>query len=371
MPEHVIHGSQLQHRLRHVSRGLWLCSIHVWAPRGHRARVFPQGSVPRPYVLCRFGLVNRSSYGTYSKYVGEIRRRILENFELATQPGVSEATQRQLLHFIVVGGGPTGIEFCAELYDFVNEDLTRLYPQVSNYLQVSLIDAGEILSMFNASLRERAMRKIENRQSMRIIKHNCTEVKSNAVILDTGEEIPCGLVVWTAGVGPNTLTKTLPWAKSKRGNILTNQFCQVLGAQPSPHDAAVSAQLKLQLPSAVFAIGDCADIENYPLPATAQKAQGQALYLLELLQRTKPSVEPYRFESMGMMAYLGSYEGLFQAKEVTINKQHQPLATFDGWKAWLVWRSAYLTKLGSWRLRLQVPLDWFKAMVVGRDVSRF
>ncbi|RLO02889.1 hypothetical protein DYB28_013570, partial [Aphanomyces astaci] len=127
--------------------------------------------------------------------------------------------------------------------------------------------------------------------------------------------------------------------------------------------------LKLQLPSAVFAIGDCADIENYPLPATAQKAQGQALYLLELLQRTKPSVEPYRFESMGMMAYLGSYEGLFQAKDVTINKQHQPLATFDGWKAWLVWRSAYLTKLGSWRLRLQVPLDWFKAMVVGRDVG--
>ncbi|RHY65656.1 hypothetical protein DYB30_007853 [Aphanomyces astaci] len=256
------------------------------------------GSVPSTFGLP--GVTEDAFFLKEVHHAREIRRRILENFELATQPGVSEATQRQLLHFIVVGGGPTGIEFCAELYDFVNEDLARLYPQVGQIM--SLIDAGEILSMFNASLRERAMRKIENRQSMRIIKHNCTE-------------------------------------------------------------------LKLQLPSAVFAIGDCADIENYPLPATAQKAQGQALYLLELLQRTKPSVEPYRFESMGMMAYLGSYEGLFQAKEVTINKQHQPLATFDGWKAWLVWRSAYLTKLGSWRLRLQVPLDWFKAMVVGRDVG--
>ncbi|RHY92314.1 hypothetical protein DYB35_000917 [Aphanomyces astaci] len=181
------------------------------------------GSVPSTFGLP--GVTEHAFFLKEVHHAREIRRRILENFELATQPGVSEATQRQLLHFIVVGGGPTGIEFCAELYDFVNEDLTRLYPQVGQIM--SLIDAGEILSMFNASLRERAMRKIENRQSMRIIKHNCTEVKSNAVVLDTGEEIPCGLVVWTAGVGPNTLTKTLPWAKSKRGNILTNQFCQV------------------------------------------------------------------------------------------------------------------------------------------------
>ncbi|ETW07580.1 hypothetical protein, variant [Aphanomyces invadans] len=325
------------------------------------------GSVPSTFGLP--GVVEHAFFLKEVHHARAIRRRILENFELATQPGVSEATQRQLLHFIVVGGGPTGIEFCAELYDFVNEDLTRLYPQVSNFLQVSLIDAGQILSMFNASLRERAMRKIEHRSSMHVIKHNCKEVRADAVVLDTGEVIPCGLVVWTAGVGPNTLTKSLPWAKSKRGNILTNQFCQVLGVEPSPHDS--KSFLGLENPSAVFAIGDCADIEDYPLPATAQKAQGQALYLLGLLQKDKPSVEPYRFQSLGMMAYLGSYEGLFQAKDVTINKQHQPLAKFDGWKAWLLWRSAYLTKLGSWRLRLQVPLDWFKAMVVGRDVSRF
>jgi NADH:ubiquinone reductase (non-electrogenic) len=74
---------------------------------------------------------------------------------------------------------------------------------------------------------------------------------------------------------------------------------------------------------------------------------------------------------MGMMAYLGSYEGLFQAKNVQIGSRNEPIAKFSGWKAWLLWRSAYFTKLGSWRLRLQVPIDWLKAMVVGRDVSRF
>ncbi|KAF0692612.1 Aste57867_16315 [Aphanomyces stellatus] len=316
-----------------------------------------------------FGLPGVEEHAFFLKEIHHaraIRKRILENFELATQPGVSEARQRQLLHFIVVGGGPTGIEFCAELYDFVGQDLTRLYPQVSNLYQVSLIDAGEILSMFNQTLREQAMRNIKKRESMHIIKANCKEVLADAVVLDNGETIPAGLVVWSAGVGPNILTKSLPWPKSKRGNILTNQFCQVVGL---PTDPSAKPILGLNDPSTVFAIGDCAEIESYPLPATAQKAQGQALYLLNLL--LKRPVEPYRFESMGLMAYLGSYEGLFQAKDVHIGNKSTPIAKFGGWQAWFVWRSAYLTKLGSWRLRMQVPLDWLKAMVVGRDVSRF
>ncbi|KAF4046307.1 putative pyridine nucleotide-disulfide oxidoreductase [Phytophthora infestans] len=94
--------------------------------------------------------------------------------------------------------------------------------------------------------------------------------------------------------------------------------------------------------SNVFSIGDCAEILDYSLPATAQKAQTQADYLIALLR------------------------GLFEARPREDGK-----ITLTGWQAWFLWRSAYLTKLGSWRLRLQVPLDWLKALVVGRDVSRF
>ncbi|EQC30560.1 hypothetical protein SDRG_11619 [Saprolegnia diclina VS20] len=298
-----------------------------------------------------FGLPGVDEHAFFLKEVHHaraIRKRILENFELATQPGVPE-------------------DFCAELYDFVVQDLTRLYPHVTNLLQVSLIDAGSILSMFSESLRDQAMVKIAKRKNMRIIKANCKEVLADAVVLDSGERIPCGLVVWSAGVGPNVLTKSLPWAKSKRGNILTNDHCQVLGLPSSPSHG--SPFQGLPEASSVFAIGDCAEIVDYPLPATAQKAQGQAEYLTALLKGEAPT--PYRFESLGLMAYLGSYEGLFQAKDVTIGDRTGPIAKFGGWKAWFVWRSAYLTKLGSWRLRMQVPLDWLKAMVVGRDVSRF
>lgn len=316
-----------------------------------------------------FGLPGVEEHAFFLKEIHHaraIRNRILENFELATQPGVTSAEKRQLLHFVVVGGGPTGIEFCAELHDFLQQDLVHIYPQTSKYLCVTLLDSGEILTGFDAALRQFALGKITNRKNMKIVKQNCTAVAKDSVTLQDGQKIPCGMVVWTAGVGPNELTKSLPFAKSKRGNTLTNEYCQVMGVP----EVEPKSPFGMPLRSMVFSIGDCAEIENYPLPATAQKAESQANYLLAVLRGEKgdPAL-PYRFKSKGMAAYLGSYEGLFEVKAPRDDKS--ALAKLRGWKAWFLWRSAYLTKLGSWRLRMQVPLDWLKALVVGRDVSRF
>ncbi|TMW69579.1 hypothetical protein Poli38472_001735 [Pythium oligandrum] len=317
-----------------------------------------------------FGLPGVEEHAFFLKEVHHaraIRNRILENFEMATQPEVSSEEKRQLLHFVVVGGGPTGIEFCAELYDFLQQDLVHMYPQTSKYLCVTLLDSGEILTGFDAYLREFALRKITARKNMKIVKQNCVEVTSTDVTLQDGSKIPCGLVVWTAGVGPNDLTKSLTvFDKSKRGNILTNGYCQVLGVP----EVESTAPFGLPLKSSIFSIGDCAEIVQYPLPATAQKAQTQADYLAAVFRgHNAPPVTPYTFENKGMMAYLGSFEGLFELRKPRDDKT--ALAKLAGWRAWFLWRSAYFTKLGSWRLRLQVPIDWFKAFVVGRDVSRF
>lgn len=315
-----------------------------------------------------FGLPGVEEHAFFLKEVHHaraIRNRILENFELATQPGVSKAEKQQLLHFVVVGGGPTGIEFCAELYDLLQQDLTRMYPDASKYLCVTLLDSGDILTGFDKHLRSFALRKIEARPSMKIVKKNCIEVTKDGVTLQGGEQLRAGLVVWTAGVGPNDLTKSLTvFEKSARGNILTNQYCQVLGAP----EVEAAAPFGMPRRSNVFSIGDCAEILDYVLPATAQKAVSQANYLTALLRGKNPApAKPYSFQTKGMMAYLGSYEGLFEAPR----PERDSRVTLSGWQAWFLWRSAYLTKLGSWRLRMQVPLDWLKALVVGRDVSRF
>jgi NADH:ubiquinone reductase (non-electrogenic) len=314
-----------------------------------------------------FGLPGVEEHAFFLKEVHhaqKIRYRILGNFEASTQPGVSDEEKKRLLHFVVVGGGPTGIEFCAELYDFLNDDLARMYPQSSQFMRVTLLDSADILNGFDAQLRAVAAHKIQTRESMQVLKKNCIEVTEDGVVLEGGEKLPAGLVIWTAGVGPNDLTKSLTvFDKSARGNILTNQYCQVLGASEVEDTAPFGMPRK----SNVFSIGDCAEILDYPLPATAQKAQSQADYLINLLRGRNPApAKPYSFYSKGMMAYLGSYSGLFEARPRRDDK-----ITLSGWSAWFLWRSAYLTKLGSWRLRMQVPIDWLKTLAIGRDVSRF
>lgn len=78
----------------------------------------------------------------------KIRRTVIDCFEKAILPGLSEEERRANLHFVVVGGGPTGVEFAAELHDFLEEDLHKLYPGVKDLVKISLIQSGDhILNM--------------------------------------------------------------------------------------------------------------------------------------------------------------------------------------------------------------------------------
>lgn len=78
----------------------------------------------------------------------KIRRTVIDCFEKAVLPGLSEEERRINLHFVIVGGGPTGVEFAAELHDFVQEDLVNLYPSVKDMVKITVIQSGDhILNM--------------------------------------------------------------------------------------------------------------------------------------------------------------------------------------------------------------------------------
>ena len=78
----------------------------------------------------------------------KIRKTVIDCFERASLPSVSEDERKRILHFVVVGGGPTGVEFAAELHDFVIEDLAKLYPKLKSYVTITLLEAGDnILNM--------------------------------------------------------------------------------------------------------------------------------------------------------------------------------------------------------------------------------
>lgn len=73
----------------------------------------------------------------------KIRQSVIDCFENAILPGLSEDERRTSLHFVIVGGGPTGVEFAAELHDFFSEDLVNIYPMVRDLVKITLIQSGD------------------------------------------------------------------------------------------------------------------------------------------------------------------------------------------------------------------------------------
>ncbi|XP_022235771.1 internal alternative NAD(P)H-ubiquinone oxidoreductase A1, mitochondrial-like [Limulus polyphemus] len=234
----------------------------------------------------------------------QIRNRILSNFELAVQPEIDEEEQKRLLHTVIVGGGPTGVEFGAELYDFFVQDVSRLYRKCEKLVQVTLIESNKILSSFDKRLQSYAEKKIKERDRFNLVQSSVTEVKTNSVTLADGKILPCGLVVWSTGLAPRPFTHSIDVPKNKQGQILTNEYLQVLG------DSSGSA----------YALGDCAEIRKLPLPCTAQVAERQGRYLAHCLNNVTSvnQLQPFQFKSMGMLAYIGGYKALSDLPEVKL-----------------------------------------------------
>nr|GMD93046.1 external alternative NAD(P)H-ubiquinone oxidoreductase B2, mitochondrial [Ipomoea batatas] len=78
-----------------------------------------------------------------------IRRTVIDCFEKASLPYLTDEERKRILHFVIVGGGPTGVEFAAQLHDFVSEDVVRLYPKVKDFVKITLVEATDhILNIF-------------------------------------------------------------------------------------------------------------------------------------------------------------------------------------------------------------------------------
>lgn len=274
-----------------------------------------------------------------------IRRGILEQFARAEVPGLSEEQVRQHLTFVVIGGGPTGVEAAAELHDLLREEISEAYPDLAPYAQVVLIEAlSRLLTSFDEALGEYTTRHFAREGIVIRMGAKVRSIEPNAVLLERGERIDCGLILWAAGNAAVPLVKTLGVPLDRRGRILVDEFLRV----KSQEDA--------------YALGDCA-VGEPPLPATAQVAQQQGKYLaraLERRRRGKP-VSPFRFRAQGMLAYIGGGQALADLPQVK----------WSGRWAWLFWRSVYLTKLVSFANKSKVLFDWFKARLFGRDLSRF
>ncbi|CAP67418.1 uncharacterized protein PODANS_1_24200 [Podospora anserina S mat+] len=190
----------------------------------------------------------------------EIRNRIIRNLELACLPTTSDEDRKRLLSFVVSGGGPTGVEFAAELYDLLNEDLIQLFPRLlRNEISVHLIQSRDhILNTYDETLSTYAEERFARDQVEVLVNSRVSEVKEDSIVFTQKQkdgtvitkELPMGFCLWSTGVSQADLCKTL---SAKLGK-----------AQNNRHALETDTHLRLNgTPLGdVYAIGDCATVQN-------------------------------------------------------------------------------------------------------------
>ncbi|KAG9142024.1 hypothetical protein Leryth_009378 [Lithospermum erythrorhizon] len=314
-----------------------------------------------------FGIKGVKEHATFLREVHhaqEIRRKLLLNLMLSDVPGVSEEEKRRLLHCVVVGGGPTGVEFSGELSDFIMNDVRQRYSHVKDYIHVTLIEAKEILSSFDDGLRHYAVKQLV-KSGVHLVRGVVKDVQPEKIVLSDGTDVPYGLLVWSTGVGPSGFVNNLDVPKSPGGRIGIDQYLRV----PSVPD--------------VFAVGDCSGFLETTgkdvLPALAQVAERQGKYLAELLNKLGHAGggransandidlgKSFVYKHLGSMATVGRYKALVDIRESKSAKG----VSLKGFVSWFIWRSAYLTRVLSWRNRFYVAINWLTTLVFGRDITR-
>ncbi|KAJ6797213.1 internal alternative NAD(P)H-ubiquinone oxidoreductase A1, mitochondrial-like [Iris pallida] len=317
-----------------------------------------------PLTFSIKGVADHALFLREVNHAQEIRKKLLLNLMLSENPGISEEEKKRLLHCVVIGGGPTGVEFSGELSDFIMKDVRERYSHVKDYIHVTLIEANEILSSFDVGLRQYATNHL-TKSGVHLVRGVVKEVLPKEIILSDGTKVPYGLLVWSTGVGPSQFIKSLDLPRSPGGRIGIDEWLRV----PSAED--------------VFALGDCAGFLEQTgkqvLPALAQVAERQGKYLAELFTKiakqnggksyTAKDIslgDPFIYKHLGSMASVGRYKALVDLRQ---SKDAKGLS-MAGFLSWLVWRSAYLTRVVSWRNRLYVAVNWGTTLVFGRDNSR-
>jgi NADH:ubiquinone reductase (non-electrogenic) len=297
-----------------------------------------------------FGTPGAREHAFFLKELADARRireALVANLERASLPATAPEERDRLLHFVAVGGGPTGVRFAAELHDLLLRDVPRSYPDLAGRARITVLDAAaEILGTYDEPLRRYTTalfrrRRIEVRAGARV-----AEVSPGGVRLADGAMIPAGLVLWATGFAPLPFVEALSFAKDRRGRILTDPALRVLGER------------------CIFALGDCARPEPADLPQLAEIAEQQGRYLARAIPRAARSAEPAPFvwRSRGMATYLGGATAVFASAD----GDHAV-----GARAYWRWRTGVFSDLVSVRNKVLVPLDRLRAKIFGRDLSKF
>lgn len=283
-----------------------------------------------------------------------IHNHILDNYEAALRER-NEQRRRELLTFVVVGGGPTGIELVAAIQDFVRKALIRDYPSLTPQVRVLLVEAQDaLLSGMKAKMSELAISRLRSRGIEVLLKTRISKAWSAGVQTAVGQTIATSTVIWVAGVKPVAVVESLPFNKAKGGRIMVNQYLEV---PESP---------------GVYVLGDCAyslqENNSVPYPPTQQVAGRQGPACARNIVRAMRDEDqlPFRYKFKGQVIYMGRNLSVAQLGN----------RVFDGFAAALLRRVFYLWVFISYpglptefRRKLGAVCDWIPAYFYHRNTA--
>jgi len=275
------------------------------------------------------------------------RNKILQAFELA-EAEEDPARHQDLLTFVLVGAGPTGVEMAGALAILVRtalkSDFRRIDPTSARIVLVDM--APKVLGPFSENLSKAAKQRLEKLGVELRLGHSVDQIDAEGVVI-AGERVASKTVIWTAGVAPSPAGKWLNVETDRAGRIRIQKDLTVPGH------------------SEIFVVGDTASLDQNgkPLPGVAQVAMQQGRYAGKLIHNRivgNPPPPPFSYFDKGSMAVVGKGFAVLQSGKVQIN----------GLAAWLTWAAVHLQFLATSSLRLGVFLQWAWTYVTGQRGDR-
>ena len=281
-----------------------------------------------------------------------IKEHIWECFEIADHVD-DEKIKKELLTFVVVGGGATGVELAAEIHDLFHQVLSKefSFANFNKYGKIILIEArNTILPDIDSDLRTYALAKLEKKEVDILTNSPVLEVTAGGIKLSGANHLPSRTVIWAAGVKANTFVEHLPFKKDSSSRV------------------EVDAHLNVINHPRIFAIGDNAysraENINDPLPPTAQVAVQQALYAARNITHkiVEKDLIPFYYFHFGSSLSLGEKSGI---------AKFTGFLSLRGFAAWFSWKSLYLKHLMVIERLPEALWDWFTDLVFNRRLARF
>ena len=271
----------------------------------------------------------------------EIRRRILLAFERAERT-LDETARRALLTFVIIGGGPTGVELAGAIAEIAREVMVQDFRAIDpREARIVVVEAGpRILTAFPEDLARKAEAGLRD-MGVEIWTNSPVTAVEEAAVTAAGQRIPAGAVMWAAGVEASPLAKALGVPLDRAGRILVEPDCSVAG-HPE-----------------VFVIGDMAALNDpatgRPLPGVAPVAIQQGRCVAKGIAgeiEGRPR-RPFRYKNRGNLATVGRAAAIADFGWLKLS----------GFVAWLVWLVVHVLWLIGFRNRVVVMLDWAWAYI--------